>query len=106
MSTTTTHYTMTGGLDLGPVELTVADLTRSLSYYTQPIGLQLLGQDSRSAHLGVPGRLLAVLREIPGAPHPPRPPAPDSVTPLPEYRTGRTWRGSPSTTPTRASTPT
>lgn len=67
METTDIRYTMTETLDLGPVELTVADLQRSLSYYTGSIGLQLLAQDTRSAWLGVPGRPLAVLREIPGA---------------------------------------
>lgn len=54
MTTTTTRYTMTKGLDLGPVELTVADLARSLVYYTESIGLQLLAQDSRSAQLVSP----------------------------------------------------
>ncbi len=63
----TTTYAMPLELDLGPVELTVGDLDRSLEYYTSSIGLQVLEQGSGSAQLGVAGRPLAVLQEIPGA---------------------------------------
>jgi len=78
MSTTT--YTMSGGLDLGPVELTVANLDRSLAFYTSSIGLQVLAQSSGSAQLGPAGRPLAVLQEIPGAPPaPPLRPRPQSL---------------------------
>jgi len=70
---TTTTYTMTVELDLGPVELTVANLDRSLEYYTSSVGLQVLSQGSGSAQLGLAGRPLAVLQEIPGAP--PAPPS-------------------------------
>lgn len=68
MTTTSVPHSMPTAIDLGPVELTVADLGRSLSYYTGSIGLQVLTQDATSAQVGVPGRTLAVLRELPGAP--------------------------------------
>lgn len=55
------------------VELTVADLDRSVRYYTDSIGLRLLGRDADQARLGVPGRTLVTLRELPGAP--PAPPS-------------------------------
>ena len=56
---------------LGAVELTVADLDRSVAYYTRSIGLRTLTRDADSARLGVPGRTLVVLRERPGAVPPP-----------------------------------
>lgn len=52
---------------LGPVHLTVADLGRSLSYYEQQIGLQVIGRSDRGASVGVGGRPLIVLVEEPGA---------------------------------------
>ncbi|MEU9190160.1 VOC family protein [Streptomyces sp. NPDC048484] len=58
---------MDAQLALGAVELTVADLERSLDYYTRSIGLQVLDQTADSASVGVPGRVLAQLRERPGA---------------------------------------
>ncbi|GAB2983868.1 VOC family protein [Amycolatopsis acidiphila] len=64
-------YRMNERLALGAVELTVADLDRSLAYYTEDIGLRVLTRDADSAHLGVPGRTLAVVRERPGAVPPP-----------------------------------
>ena len=58
-------------LSLGAVELTVADLDRSVAYYTRSIGLQVLDSDAGSAWVGPPGRVLAILRERPGAGLPP-----------------------------------
>lgn len=58
-------------LVLDAVELTVADLDRSVEYYTQDIGLRLLARDTGSAGLGVPGRAFVVLRQLPGALPPP-----------------------------------
>jgi catechol 2,3-dioxygenase len=58
-------------LSLGAVELTVASLDRSLDYYTRSIGLTVLDHESGSAWVGVPGRVLAVLRERSGAGLPP-----------------------------------
>ncbi|WNV85626.1 VOC family protein [Umezawaea sp. Da 62-37] len=58
-------------LALGAVELTVADLDRSLDYYTRSIGLLVLDREPGGARVGVPGRVLAVLRERPGAGLPP-----------------------------------
>lgn len=55
------------GLGLGPVELSVADLTRSLEYYTGAVGLAVLARDGRTARLGTGGRTLLVLTEAPGA---------------------------------------
>jgi len=60
-----------GRLTLGAVELTVADLDRSLDYYTRSVGLVILDREAGSASVGVPGRALAVLRERPGAGLPP-----------------------------------
>jgi catechol 2,3-dioxygenase len=58
-------------LALGAVELTVASLDRSVDYYTQDIGMQVLTRDEGGARLGVPGRAFVVLRERPGAELPP-----------------------------------
>jgi catechol 2,3-dioxygenase len=57
---------MDKNLALGPVELTVADLARSVDYYTNALGMRVFGRDSRQASLGASGQLLAVLREDPG----------------------------------------
>ena len=58
-------------LALGTVDLTVASLDRSLDYYTKSIGLVVLAREPGGAHVGVPGRVLANLRERPGAGLPP-----------------------------------
>ncbi|MEP7010317.1 MAG: VOC family protein [Acidobacteriota bacterium] len=53
---------------VGPVELTVRDLDRSLAYYTQGIGLERLpGNDSGSVQLGAAGFPLLSLVENPAA---------------------------------------
>ena len=56
---------------MGPVELTVADLGRSLDYYEGSIGLRVRERDDGRAVLGGDSDLL-VLREVPGAQPAPR----------------------------------
>jgi catechol 2,3-dioxygenase-like lactoylglutathione lyase family enzyme len=53
--------------EVGMLALTVADLERSLSFYTEAIGLTLLDRGASSAALGVQGRPLLKLQEQPGA---------------------------------------
>jgi len=65
--TPVTSNRLDANLALGAVELTVASMERSLDYYTHAIGLRVLEQEAGSAWVGVPGRVLAVLRERPGA---------------------------------------
>lgn len=52
---------------VGPVHLTVAELGRSLTWYTGPIGLEILERSGGEAWLGVAGRRLLRLVEEPGA---------------------------------------
>jgi catechol 2,3-dioxygenase len=52
---------------MGRVALTVADLPRSLAYYQEQIGLQLLTQEGDTAVLGTAQRPLLVLQAQPGA---------------------------------------
>jgi catechol 2,3-dioxygenase len=52
---------------MGAVELTVADLDRSLRYYGGQVGLELLRRDGRTASLGAGGAKLLGLVEEPGA---------------------------------------
>jgi catechol 2,3-dioxygenase len=52
---------------VGAVHLTVADLERSLAYYSQAIGLRLRGRDGAVARLGSEREDLLVLYEEPGA---------------------------------------
>jgi|SRR5579862_1548843 len=52
---------------LGPVHLTVSALQRSIDYYIEAVGLELLETSSRTASLGVGQRELLVLVEEPGA---------------------------------------
>ena len=56
---------------MGPVELTVADLDRSLAYYEEAIGLQVRERSDGRASLGGDSELL-VLEEQPGARPAPR----------------------------------
>ena len=56
---------------VGPVHLTVADLARSLAYYREQIGLDVLDRAPDRARLGAGGDELVVLVEEPGA-RPPR----------------------------------
>ncbi|QNK58989.1 VOC family protein [Paenibacillus sp. PAMC21692] len=57
------------GISLGEVKLRVSDLSRSLAFYEEVIGLKLLRkQDERTAELTVDGKTtLLVLQEVPGA---------------------------------------
>jgi len=52
---------------MGAVELTVADLERSLDYYRSNIGLEVIEHGVRRASLGAGGDELLVLVEEPGA---------------------------------------
>jgi catechol 2,3-dioxygenase len=52
---------------MGPVELTVADLARSLDYYRSAIGLTVLEEGRGRARLGADGTELLLLDEEPGA---------------------------------------
>jgi catechol 2,3-dioxygenase len=52
---------------VGAVDLTVADLDRSVEYYTLAIGLELLERAGDVARLGSAGEELLVLHEEPGA---------------------------------------
>jgi catechol 2,3-dioxygenase len=52
---------------MGPVHLTVSELERSLGYYREAIGLDVLEQANGGARLGAGGRELLVLVEEPGA---------------------------------------
>jgi catechol 2,3-dioxygenase len=52
---------------VGEVSLAVADLGRSLAFYTQGFGLALLTRDAGGATLGAGGARLLTLTEQPGA---------------------------------------
>ncbi|MCB1032641.1 MAG: VOC family protein [Acidobacteria bacterium] len=57
-------FRLPGSTRLGPVVLQISDLERSLEYYREVLGLQLLGQDGRTASLGtLGGEPLVELRE-------------------------------------------
>jgi catechol 2,3-dioxygenase len=53
---------------MGTVHLTVADLGRSIRYYDEQIGLEVVSHDDGVATLGTGGHGLLVLTELPGAP--------------------------------------
>jgi catechol 2,3-dioxygenase len=53
---------------MGPVELTVAELERSLAYYREAIGLDVLESGAGRASLGAGEAELLGLVEVPGAP--------------------------------------
>lgn len=55
-------------LKLGPVELTVSDINRSLSFYQKVVGMVVLEHADTTATLGVGATTLLTLRENPGAP--------------------------------------
>jgi catechol 2,3-dioxygenase len=63
--------------DVGLVALTVANLDRSLAFYTDVMGFAALRGDAGEAVLGAGNAPLLALREAPGAPH-----APQSATGL------------------------
>jgi catechol 2,3-dioxygenase len=52
---------------MGPVELTVADLDRSLDFYRSALGLDVLERGGGTARVGAGERTLLVLVEEPGA---------------------------------------
>ena len=53
---------------MGAVHLSVADLERSIRYYKEQIGLEMVAQDDGLVTLGTGGRGLLALTELPGAP--------------------------------------
>ncbi|MBV9281766.1 MAG: VOC family protein, partial [Chloroflexi bacterium] len=53
--------------EVGLLALTVADLARSLAFYTGALGFEILQRDPSSAMLGAAGSPLLLLREQPGA---------------------------------------
>ena len=57
---------------VGPVELTVADLDRSLDYYRSAVGLRELSREDGVMRLGANGTELLTLREQPDAEPAPR----------------------------------
>ncbi len=61
-------YRLPGALRLGAVRLQIADLARSLAYYTGTLGLKLLSRDGAVVTLGTAdGELLVELNERAGA---------------------------------------
>jgi catechol 2,3-dioxygenase len=69
----TEHRSIHPDTQIGLVALKVADLPRSLEFYTQVLGFTILHQAGRSAVLGaLDSRPLLALRELPGAAPKPR----------------------------------
>ncbi len=67
-ASTAKHYTpIDPATTVGLLALSVADLKRSVDFYTGPIGLALLAQGEGSATLGVAGQPLLLLSERQGA---------------------------------------
>ena len=54
-------------VEVGTVTLKVANLERSLKFYTQLIGLEVFKQDGHTAVLGAGNRPILLLEEVPGA---------------------------------------
>ncbi len=54
-------------VEVGTVTLKVANMERSLKFYTQVIGLELFKQDGNTAVLGAGDRPILLLEEVPGA---------------------------------------
>ncbi|MDE2348250.1 MAG: VOC family protein [Gammaproteobacteria bacterium] len=54
-------------MNVGAVRLRVSDLDRSLAFYTEALGLDLLSRDATAASLGAGGRALVHLRALAGA---------------------------------------
>ncbi len=67
MNHSTLPQPVISSLTLGPVELTVSALDRSVTFYQQVLGLTLLSRDGTEAILGLPGQPLVALQEHPGA---------------------------------------
>ena len=51
---------------MGPVELSVADLERSLDYWRETVGLRVIARENGTASLGTDAELVALVEE-PGA---------------------------------------
>jgi catechol 2,3-dioxygenase len=65
--TQTTAPVLPATLRMGPVELTVTDLDRSVDFYETSIGQRVHGREGNRAALGAGGEDLLVLTEEPGA---------------------------------------
>ncbi len=76
-STQLTSTSIHPATDLGLVALTVSDLARSLTFYQDVLGFELLQKDTEQAVLGAAGTPLILLHELPNAL-----PAPTNVTGL------------------------
>ena len=59
--------TLAPATTVGAVDLTVADLDRSIDYYTRAVGLQVLERGGDLVRLGAGDAELLVLHELPGA---------------------------------------
>jgi catechol 2,3-dioxygenase len=66
-ASTAQQATLPDSLRLGPVQLTVTDLDRSIPFYESAIGLQLARREGSEAALGAGGEDLLVLTEEPSA---------------------------------------
>jgi len=72
MTSSTSPTSIHPDTEVGLLSLSVSDLERSVTYYTQIIGLQLLDRREGQAVLGAGERPLLLLREQPGASEWPR----------------------------------
>ena len=67
-NTTATHVpSLHPAVEVGTVTFKVANLERSLKFYTQVIGLEVFKQDAHMAVLGAGDRPILLLEEVPGA---------------------------------------
>ena len=67
MTTAFPHARLPAGLSIGPVELTVSELSRSVAFYQQVLGLVVLERAAATTTLGAGPRPLVLLTEDPGA---------------------------------------
>jgi len=65
--TQTTVPSLHPAVEVGTVTLKVANLERSLKFYTEIIGLELFKQEGNKAVLGAGDRAILLLEEVPGA---------------------------------------
>jgi catechol 2,3-dioxygenase len=72
MPVITSAATIHPDTEMGMVTLKVADLRRSLVFYTEIIGMRILAQEAQSATLGVAARPIVRIEAIPNAQQPPR----------------------------------
>src|SRR3954451_15454714 len=61
------HVSIDARTTTGPVSLTVADLDRSIAFYTGPLGFQVISREGSEAVLGAGGTPLLLLSELIGA---------------------------------------